>query len=346
MRETRTLYKTIMMFLVPTCLTVVVLYLLFRKVDLPMMWASMRQIHPVFLLTAFSISVFCNIAVYALIRCKIWRIMGVPVSYRESVFIRLGSLPFQAIPTFKDTGLAKAIYLKKFFAMPMTEGVLSNIIANIFSVTAIISLAVAGALANGINVMHMSQINQPLLLRVVPVIGVISFVLYAFYFHQPFGKKMLFHVCFKRNPDLYRIFEKNMHLWKKLPGVRLFSFFALALAFKLAEVSIFFVLAQAYSLNIPFSAILLFVPLAMIISESPANISGLGVREGALVLFFWNFAAKETLVAMAVLVFVFNRLCPLILGLVFCYPFFSRLGVSWKSVRAMAGREGINSFST
>ena len=341
-RSERKILKTTVMLLVPTGATAAVLYLLLRNINVQALIGSLHQAGPRCLAEIFGISLIWNIGLYAFIRKAVWRSMGYALSLRECLFIRAGSLPFQAIPSFKDTGLAKALYLKKLYRMPLSEGVLSNIVVNFFSLLGLLFLILTGYIFHGPPTPGIVALPQNLAVKLAPVMVVVLFVLYAFYLNQELGKRLLFYICFKKRTRLYRVFERNIDLWKKFSGRKIFGFFILSAVFKMAEVIMFFLLAQAFQLKIPVTAIFLYVPLAVIISESPVNLSGIGVREGALVLFFYHFAAKETLVAAAVLIFIANRVAPLIVGLFFLLPFLSRMQLSFAGIREQLRSESMN----
>ncbi|MFA5259892.1 MAG: lysylphosphatidylglycerol synthase transmembrane domain-containing protein [Candidatus Omnitrophota bacterium] len=343
-RNGQNILKTTIMFLISGGATAAVLYLLFRNINFPTLRLCLQKADPKFLVTALLISMAWNIGLYALIRRKIWQYMGYVVSFPECLFIRAGSLPFQAIPSFKDTGLAMALYLKKRFSMPLSDGILSNIVVNFFSLTGLLFLMMLGYITSGPGSTDLSVLEQHLTAKLIPIFLFIVFILYAFYFNPALGKRILFYACFKKRDWLYGIFERNINLWKGLPRQDMITFFLLATFFKLAEVLIFYSLAQAYQLNIPGASIVLYVPLAMMISESPANISGIGVREGALVLFFYHSAPKEILVAIAILIFIINRMAPIIIGLFFLVPFLSKMQLSFAKIKEHMRQHSIHSI--
>lgn len=325
--------STLIMLLTSGTATVAVIYLIFRNIHLQTLLGDLRDADRKFFILALMISAIWNIGLYALIREKIWQYMGYVVSYQECLLIRAGSLPLQAIPSFKDTGLAMALYLKNRFRMPLSEGILSNIVVNFFSLTGVLFLLLLGYIFYRPGYSDLVSLNQHLMIKLLPVILFIGCVVYAFYFNQALGKRVLFYACFKKRSPLFQIFEKNINLWKGLPRRKIFGFFMLATIYKLAEVIIFYSLARAYHLRIPAASLLLFVPLAMMISESPLNIAGIGVREGALVFFFYNLAPKETLVSVALLILILNRVFPIMLGLFFLAPFLSRTQLSSAKIK-------------
>jgi len=55
------------------------------------------------------------------------------------------------------------------------------------------------------------------------------------------------------------------------------------------------ILADGLGQHIPFLAFLIFIPLIVLFSMLPISISGLGIREGAFVLFFGLIGVKPEL---------------------------------------------------
>jgi uncharacterized membrane protein YbhN (UPF0104 family) len=68
--------------------------------------------------------------------------------------------------------------------------------------------------------------------------------------------------------------------------------------------------------------------VAILITKLPINIAGFGVRESAYVILFSSFSTKETLMALAILVFFVNHIIPLLVGLCFVFPFLRKLQIA------------------
>ena len=327
-------YKMLAITGLLTISTGIIFYLIFTQIDLRETFSIIRQVNLRILSESILISVVLNIFVDVEIRRRIWLYMNYALSYKEAFFLRMGSMPFKVIPSFKDTGIVPALYLKKFYNMPIIEGVLSNVIANIFNLIAILLFITFGYMFYGIRTSTIDQ--YPLYLFIVlMLIFVVFILLYSFLINQKIGKRILFYLCFSKTSKYYTILQKNMDIWKSLPAQETTFLLVYSILFQIGELLIFFVLSKAYHLAIPFTAILLYVPLAIIISNLPVTFTGFGVREGAFVIFFLNFGTKETLFALGTVVFFVNKLVPLFVGFLLLIPFIHKLQFSKKTLEQL-----------
>lgn len=99
---------------------------------------------------------------------------------------------------------------------------------------------------------------------------------------------------------------------------RLLTALALSLAAQAAGVVCFWFLARSLSVEVSLADALLFLPLANIIAMAPVSISGLGVREGAVVyLFGLSGVASQKALALSLFWFFFTVLMSLWGGVLF-----------------------------
>lgn len=87
----------------------------------------------------------------------------------------------------------------------------------------------------------------------------------------------------------------------------------------------YFLVFKALGLDIPLKPLLLFAPLAMLISEIPITFLGLGSREAAIVFFFSSFGSLEKLLAAGILISFSEYILPNVLSLLFLKPFLDRM---------------------
>jgi uncharacterized protein (TIRG00374 family) len=60
----------------------------------------------------------------------------------------------------------------------------------------------------------------------------------------------------------------------------------LSVIVQLSAILSIYMIALGFKQNIPFTALLIFIPLTVLFSTIPISISGLGIREGAFVVLF------------------------------------------------------------
>ena len=87
----------------------------------------------------------------------------------------------------------------------------------------------------------------------------------------------------------------------------------------------YFLIFKALDLDIPLKSLLMFAPLAMLISEIPITFLGLGSREAAIVFFFSSFGSLEKLLAAGILISFSEYILPNVLSLLFLKPFLDRM---------------------
>jgi uncharacterized protein (TIRG00374 family) len=68
---------------------------------------------------------------------------------------------------------------------------------------------------------------------------------------------------------------------------------ATALIFQISQIAMFGLIFRALDLDVPVAAVIAFCPAVLMLQVLPISFSGLGVREGALVLFFHSFGVSN-----------------------------------------------------
>lgn len=111
---------------------------------------------------------------------------------------------------------------------------------------------------------------------------ILSFIIGSFlFFGLRIGKQI------KHLADLYNYF----HIYRNERGT-IGKALLLSVFVQLAGFSAVYILAQGLGQNIPFLSLFIYLPLIILVSMIPISISGLGVREGAFVLFFGFIGVK------------------------------------------------------
>lgn len=319
--------KNLLILTISILLTISIFYLILTKIDLIKTIDTLKSIKINYLVLCIFISITINIFIYADIRRVIWQNLEQLISYKELIYIRLGSLPFKVIPSFKNTDIVSAIYLKKFHNIPITQSILTNIIANIFDLMSILLIFSTGYIVNLIYHIDISQYQQYFSVMFIIFVFLII-AIYAFILKQNIGKKLLFLLFFRKNSKHIELLNKIMKKWKELPVYKNILLLIYTFIFQLSELIIFYFFSRSLNLNIPVTSILLYLPLIIIISQLPISFFGFGIREGAYIIFFIAFGTKETLFALGLIVFFVNQIVPIFIGFVFTLHFLHKLQFS------------------
>ena len=84
----------------------------------------------------------------------------------------------------------------------------------------------------------------------------------------------------------------------------------------------FWIIFSSFSVKLPMSLYLCFVPVITIVSSLPVSIAGAGVREGLVLLFFSNFSSTaEKFFTAGFMVTLINDILPAFIGLYFLNSF-------------------------
>ncbi|MCD4781356.1 MAG: flippase-like domain-containing protein [Candidatus Omnitrophica bacterium] len=323
----RHLLRLILSFIIILAVTCVIFYYLKSVVDFQQTFQLISRVKSASLLTGIAISILLNIFLCAFIKQTILAYMNYPMSYMNALFIRCGSLPYKLIPTVKNTEIFSVYYLKKYHHVPLIEGLLSNVIANIIHLITILIFFALGCLLYGMR--QGELIIYQKYFMIMAVMGVVvMFSLCLFILKKETAKKILFLFCFARESRLFQLFKKNIDLWHGLSLKKLLFLLVLSMGYQISELLICFVFARSYGLVIPLGALFLYMPLVVLLTQLPVSISGFGVREGAYIIFLAHFAPKETLLALGLLVFFVHQIVPVLLGLLFFVPFSHKLQFS------------------
>jgi uncharacterized protein (TIRG00374 family) len=79
---------------------------------------------------------------------------------------------------------------------------------------------------------------------------------------------------------------------RREPG-QIFPVLGTALIFQISQITMFGLIFRALDLPVPVAAVLAFAPAVLMLQVLPISFSGLGVREGALVLFLHSFGVSN-----------------------------------------------------
>ncbi|MFC1576771.1 lysylphosphatidylglycerol synthase transmembrane domain-containing protein [Candidatus Omnitrophota bacterium] len=220
----------------------------------------------------------------------ILKALGIRLSFSEVLIMRMGSLPIKGVLPLKAGEVTRVAYLKKLHNVPYARGAGSILLGYALSAFMLSLFVIAGLV--------LGHPEEPLRILSVGLLAllVLALILKARSFPEKQG-------------------------WLKTFGT--LSFYTLG--FEGLKIINVFIIFKAMSVEIPPEAFFLYVPIALLISSLPVTVLGLGVREGATVLFFSGFAAPEALLGASLLVSFSNHIFAALLGLLFLNAFMSRL---------------------
>jgi len=148
------------------------------------------------------------------------------------------------------------------------------------------------------------------------------------------GGSLFFLLCLfglfvgKNKLPLQKCLPKNWRDWlvgmandgRRWGGITDRSVAGMSLLFQFLSIFIYFLLSCSLSLSIPFSALILIVPLVALVTLLPISLNGLGLREGSWVFFLslFHVSGSEAL-ALSLLYFIVILLLSLCGGLLYFF---------------------------
>jgi len=279
-------------FGVTAVITVTIFVFLFQRIPFAKVSSLIKQVNLRIVAICLLISFVKNIFVSAYKWRLIIKVLGYQVSLKEILFIKLASDPIVDALPLKTGELAKIGYLKTNCNIPYSKALSSIVIGYLLNLAVIFIYAAVGSalfLKNKIVATQDLQLvfGLPLFEKVTK-----RFKSYDF------------------NPMKRVIRNKPILIYTFLfIGAGLINFYLLSVA-----------------LGNPLSLvnILVFVPLVIVAGSMHLTISGLGVREFAILFCFSGMGTPEFLLSLGILYSFVDSLFPAIIGMPFTGLFINR----------------------
>jgi hypothetical protein len=296
------LKKRIVKLIFPFLVSSIVLIFIYSQIDIGKILQSLKQASLMIVFATLGISVINNF----LIAATRWKLMlnclGADISWRELLFIQVGSDPLIGVLPFRFGEFSRVFYLAKVKKIPYAKSVLSIFCEYAFNLGALIIFIMVGA---GLCLFYNS-------------------IFLTFFLPQ---EKALFVFCLCRYSfsgyikNIYIKFNNKIfcpllaYTKKAMPVFKNFKVIIFTIIYVGLELVIVYLLAQALGVLIPFYYILLFVPLVILISLIPVTFCGIGAREASILFLFAGLASREELFSLSILYFAVEYLFPMFVGL-------------------------------
>lgn len=271
-----------------------VLVWVFRK-DIPGISAVLKSVNLYYFLAA----VLFNIAALVVVSERLRIIFGVQrlkLSLGESVYLTFIGIFFNNfLPTSIGGDLVKAYYATKKSERKL-ESFSAVFFDRFFGFLSIGLLAFLGVLLmNG-------RIKDPQIFWGCLIFSGVVLVAFVLFLNKTIAKAIfsrLLHLrAFQKDSKLHKLYNAlNAYKGHKLVVMKVILISLLA---QVLSVVLLYCIVRGISQDISFLDLLLVMPLVAVASMIP-SINGLGVREGAFVIFLGEFISKESAVAVSIL---------------------------------------------
>lgn len=294
-------------------LTITIFIFLFSKINFFEIIELFKHANLVMLSFAVFISFFNNIFLHADMWRRILKYLGCSIPLKEAVFVRMASYSFKVLFPLKSGEFVKALYLKKQKNFSLKKGAASILFSIILNMCALLSLAFVGIILLKINLL-----NIPFII----IMGLVfSFIIF---FCLKITKNFIFSI-FKRIHLKFCDTLKELCAFEEIIFEKQSYFILYAFIIQLIMLINFYILSKVINLNIPFSEMVIIFPLIIIMTFIPISISGLGIREGLVILLFSQFASFQSLLSFGILISFVEYILPALVGLFFVKPFLGKV---------------------
>ncbi|MCX5705410.1 MAG: lysylphosphatidylglycerol synthase transmembrane domain-containing protein [Candidatus Omnitrophica bacterium] len=307
--------------------TIFIFYLLFSKINLKGILIALGNINLEFLTIALLVSIIINIFLASDLRRKLLILFKCNLSFREALFIKMGTMPLKLIPGFKYLDLIQASYLKENYGMPFSTGIFLNILAYLISVVALLIVFLLGFVFYWLFMPLKFGVIYKEYILIPVIIAILSLLLFFVFF---LNRRIL--LLIKRNTTskrswLHEAFNKLANLLLNTPKRKIIFLVLYASVFQSSELIVFYILSKSLSINIPFFLIMLYMPLSILISNLPIVVLGLGIREATILALFSRYGPIEDILGLGILVSFVEHIFPILLGFFFFVPLINKLRI-------------------
>ncbi|NWF52928.1 MAG: flippase-like domain-containing protein [Nitrospirae bacterium] len=268
----------LLLFILKFSVSLVLIYIVLSKTGPELVYSTMKNMNPLAFISALILYLFAQF-----ISTLRWRLLiseNIGIRKLFSIYL-IGSFFNNLLPGLIGGDAVKGFYLYKTIG----KGNLS--FASIF-MDRYIGFSTLILICMAAYPFGYSYLKGSSLIWTFPIIVLMFVTASLFFFGLHVGRRIMFL------SEIYSYFysyrEKKLLILKTL---------LLSLIIQISGILSVYILAIGLSKNIPFLACLMFLPLIIMFTAIPISISGVGVREGAFILFFGLIGIKSD-VAIAI----------------------------------------------
>ncbi|MCP4133169.1 MAG: flippase-like domain-containing protein [bacterium] len=297
---------------VPWIITGLIFFYLFSKINIPELKEQLLSAHVAYLSTACILALSSLFLLNALIFYIVSDGLKLNLTYKECLYIKLGSFSLKAVLPLKIGEVSSVLYLKKKHAVSLPIGGLSVFLDQFYSLLFIIILGFAGYLG-------MADPETRFFLILIAAISLLIMLLFR---NIPVS---VLRFLSKYSSKLRLVLHNFSAVLNSFKLWHYIAIFFLSLLNEFAKIFIFWLLLASLSLDVPLMLIVFVVPLSIIITFLPITPMGLGTREAAIVYYLSNYISPEQALNAALLFSFFRWIIPTGIGLFFTRSFIKEI---------------------
>ena len=292
--------------LIPVAGTLGLAILVASSVDLRGTWNAIAGFPVLAALLCTAIALFEEVLVGPFKWRFVVRDVGVPLSLREAILIRVGSQPVRAVAPLKSGEALPVAYLSRVHKLP----------AGLGAGTVVFEKAVNAWSA---------------IVHILVALGLLGFWIawpaLALWTVIPFVRGPVRWLASRVAGDgkIRRFAGDTLQAILSIRPGTLALQLPLAILFTGLEIVNTAVVLKVLGAEVPFAVVLLTVPISYFLNNVPVTFLGIGMREGFFVLMLSGLAGRAEALATGVLVSAFEYVVPTLVGLLFSRRFLARM---------------------
>jgi len=243
--------------------------------------------------------------------------LGCGLGAGEALLLQASSIPLRLVTPAKSGVIASALYLRRRHALPVTRALSSVFLEKAHNLMAYVGLVALLPLAGAVSGDWALTVPTAWL-----VAGSAAVVLGA-----SVGWALRSRILALLGPKAAKLTQLVSAFWEIGPAQQagLFGLTALGMGVEFVEFQLLF---QCVGADIPLAALTYGLTVAILISNLPLTLGGVGTREAAALALFAPMADPEAVLAAMALLYAGHILLPALVGALTLPLFFSRLGRS------------------
>ncbi len=297
---------------VPWIITALIFFYLFSSIDIPELIEQVLSARIIYLSFACIIALSSLYFLSAFMFYVVANGLELNLTYRECLYIKLGSFSIKAVLPLKMGEVSSILYLKKKHAVSLPIGGLSIFLDQFYSLFFILILGFTGYLG----------MADPETRFFLIVISGISLLLLLLFRNIPAS---ILRFLSKYSSRLRVVLDNFSTVLTSFKLRHYTSVFFLSLLNEFSKIFIFWLLLKSFSLDVPLTLIVFVVPLSIVITFLPITPMGLGTREAAIVYYLSNYMSAEQALNTALLFSFFRWIVPTGIGLFFTRSFIKEI---------------------
>ena len=281
-------------------ITIGIFIFLFYNVPISDVFNSMRKTNLGILSLAFCISGVSNILLSSYRWKLILQQINCPITFRESLFIKMGSdsmigsLPLRAGESFR------ILYLRRIQKIPYTKSILSILAEYSLNIISLLFFVLLGSILYWLGSSGKGIISAKSIVASIVLFSPLSIV------------KKLNQLKYKLRGffnDYLKSGAKELRFVLSSKRILFCTFF-----FSASSLVNVYLISMAVGFSIPLYKILIFVPAVILITSVPVTFLGTGIRESAFLYLFAEYASPGRLLSLGILFSFVEYLFPMIVG--------------------------------